>query len=92
MSPFSMFVVYLLIWWVTLFGVLPLGVRGQAEEGDIVPGSDPGAPVQSDMKRKAILTTKIATVIWLIVCIIIYFRLITWDMLAALIGLDTPPS
>ena len=33
MSLFSLFVVYLLIWWVTLFAVLPFGVRGQAEEG-----------------------------------------------------------
>ena len=41
MNPFSLFVVYLLIWWVTLFAVLPIGVRGQAEEGEVVRGSEP---------------------------------------------------
>jgi len=36
MNPFSAFVVFLLLWWLTLFIVLPQGVRGQAEAGDIV--------------------------------------------------------
>ena len=79
MSPFSAFVVYLMIWWVTLFGVLPLGVRGQAEEGDVVNGSEPGAPVQSNIKRKAIITTIIATIIWVIVCGIIISGKFSWD-------------
>jgi predicted secreted protein len=34
MNPFSAFVVFLIIWWVVLFMVLPIGVRGQAEEGE----------------------------------------------------------
>ena len=71
MAPFSMLVIYLLIWWVTLFAVLPLGVRGQAEDGKIVKGSEPGAPVDSQMKRKIILTTIISVVIWAIVCLVI---------------------
>jgi len=44
MNPFSAFVVFLIIWWVVLFTILPIGVRGQAEDGDITPGSEPGAP------------------------------------------------
>jgi len=71
MSLFSAFVVYLLIWWVTLFAVLPVGVRGQAEEGEVVRGTEPGAPVDSQMKRKVILTTLVATLIWVVVCVII---------------------
>lgn len=90
MSPFSLFVVYLLIWWVTLFMVLPLGVRGQAEAGDIVEGSEPGAPVESNIKRKFKLTTIIATLIWIIVCGIIWSGIVSWDQLAALLGLNKP--
>ena len=71
MAPFSMLVIYLLIWWVTLFAVLPLGVKGQAEEGTVVKGSEPGAPVDSQMKRKIILTTLVSAVIWAITCLII---------------------
>ena len=71
MSLFSAFVVYLLIWWVTLFAVLPVGVKGQAEEGNIVRGTETGAPVDSQMKRKVILTTCVSTFIWVVVCAII---------------------
>lgn len=86
MSPFSAFVVFLLIWWITLFAVLPLGVRGQAEEDNVVKGSEPGAPVQSDIKRKFIITTIIAAVIWIIVCTIIITGVLSWDQL----GLHLP--
>lgn len=81
MSLFSAFVVYLLIWWITLFGVLPFGVRGQAEQGTVVKGSEPGAPSESGMKRKFVITTVIATLIWAVVCLVIIFRLVTWDQL-----------
>ena len=78
MSPFSALVVFLLLWWVTLFAVLPLGVRGQAEDGKIVKGSEPGAPVKADMKRKLILTTIIAAILWIIVCGIILSGWVDW--------------
>lgn len=82
MAPFSMLVVYLLIWWVTLFVVLPMGVRGQAEEGTVVKGTEPGAPVDSQMKRKVILTTLIATIAWVIVCAVIISGVINMDWFA----------
>ena len=88
MNPFSLFVVYLLIWWVTLFAVLPIGVRGQAEEGEVVRGSEPGAPVDSQMKRKIQLTTIIATILWLIISGVIWSGLLNWDMLAEWLNID----
>ena len=66
MNPVNAFLIYILFWWVTLFAVLPLGVRGQAEDGEVVPGSDPGAPVQPDMKKKVIITTIISLILWAI--------------------------
>lgn len=85
MSLFSMFVVYMITWWVTLFMVLPTGVRGQAEEGEIARGTEPGAPVKSEMKRKFILTTILGTVFWAIICIIIHFRLINMEMISKIV-------
>lgn len=82
MDPFSMLVVFLLIWWVTLFAVLPTGVRGQAEDENIIEGTEPGAPVDSQMKRKFIMTTIIATIIWVVVCAIITFGWIDWRWFA----------
>ncbi len=54
------FAVYFITWWVTLFAVLPLGVRSQHESGTVVPGSEAGAPEAPEMKRKVILTTLIS--------------------------------
>jgi predicted secreted protein len=46
------FAIYFLIWWVTLFAVLPWGVRNQEEAGEVVPGTDPGAPATHRLGRK----------------------------------------
>jgi len=87
MSPFSLFVTFLLIWWMTLFIILPLGIRGQAEVGQVVEGSEPGAPVESNIKNKFKLTTIVATIIWLVVSIIIWSGVISWDQIANILGI-----
>ena len=53
--------VYVCIWWVVIFAVLPWGVR-QAEPSE--DGFDPGAPVNPRLGLKALVTTAIATVLW----------------------------
>jgi len=85
MNPFSIFVVFLITWWLVLFAVLPMGIKAQADTDDIVKGSEPGAPVDSQIKQKFILTTKVAVVVWIIVCAIIMSGLVSWDMLGGLI-------
>lgn len=67
------------IWWVVIFVTLPLGVRSQAEAGGAPEGSDPGAPVKPDLKRKMLLTTGISALVWLVLAAIIEFRLISFD-------------
>jgi len=79
---FSAFVVWLIIWWLVLFIILPIGIRGQAEEGDIVEGSEPGAPHKLDIKQKFKQTTLVATGLWGIACIVILSGLISWENLA----------
>lgn len=64
MSISSSIAIYFVLWWVVLFAVLPFGVRSQVEEGESVPGSDPGAPVLPRMARKMIWTTVISLVIF----------------------------
>lgn len=75
----SAVVIYVLIWWVTLFAVLPWGIRGQAEEGDVTPGSEPGAPVSTKIGRKALQTTVVATIFWAIICGLIHFEIFTLE-------------
>jgi predicted secreted protein len=64
MDPVGGVVAYLLIWWLVLFAVLPIGVRGQWEEGGAKAGTDPGAPVAPRLWRKMLWTTLIAAVLW----------------------------
>lgn len=57
--------IYVTIWWIVLFAVLPFGVRSADEAGEEAPeGSDPGAPVAPQLARKAAVTTVIAAVIF----------------------------
>lgn len=58
---------YFIIWWLTLFAVLPIGVRSQEEAGEVVPGSEIGAPVKARMGFKVLLTTAISIPIFLVV-------------------------
>jgi predicted secreted protein len=53
--------IFLLIWFVILFAVLPWGVR-QPNEPE--PGHDPGAPMNPQLGRKAIITTAISVLLW----------------------------
>jgi predicted secreted protein len=76
--------IYFLIWWVTLFAVLPWGVSAQGEDG--AAGTDPGAPRVPHLKAKLIWTTALATAIFAAVAYVYVHRLITLDDLAALMG------
>ena len=58
------FAIYFVLWWIVLFLTLPFGVRSQHEDGESVPGTDPGAPIASQMGRKLIWTTVISAVIF----------------------------
>jgi predicted secreted protein len=78
--------IYFLVWWVTLFAVLPWGVRNQEESGEVTPGTDPGAPVMHRMWRKLGWTTVFATIIFGILFVIYTQNLIPYDMLMAISG------
>ena len=56
---------YVVLWWLTLFAVLPFGVRSQSESGKVIDGTDPGAPAAHRMGRKLFITTLISGALWL---------------------------
>lgn len=64
MSFFTGFAVYFIIWWVTLFLVLPYGVRSQAEADSVIPGTDPGAPVNAHLPMKLLVNTVLAGIVY----------------------------
>lgn len=76
--------IYFLIWWITLFAILPWGVRSQTENGDVVAGSEPGAPVLPRIAVKLLWTTIVATVVFAICFVVFVNRLVTLDSLGRL--------
>lgn len=58
---------YFVIWWILLFAVLPFGVRSQVESGEVVQGSEPGAPAFPALREKAIWTTLVASIVLIVV-------------------------
>jgi predicted secreted protein len=64
MTITSALAIFFIFWWITLFAVLPFGIRSQAETGVVVPGSDPGAPTLTRGPRIIITTTCIALVLF----------------------------
>ncbi|MFO7759836.1 MAG: DUF1467 family protein [Roseovarius sp.] len=60
-------VLYMVIWFMVLFVVLPIRIRTQGDMGHVVPGTHAGSPEHHNMKKKAWITTGIAAVLWLIV-------------------------
>jgi predicted secreted protein len=79
--------IYFLIWWITLFAVLPWGVRSQQESGDYAQGTDPGAPVIARIAMKLLWTTVVASVVFA-GCYVVYTRqIITLDDLAGWLGM-----
>jgi len=57
--------IYLIVWWITLFMVLPWRVRTAEEAGEQTQeGHAPSAPLQSMMGRKLIVTTLVSAAIF----------------------------
>jgi len=76
--------IYLIIWWVVLFTILPIGVISHAEAGiDKGEGGDPGAPVDPKLKKKFITTTWVSAIVFVIVYLVIRLGLVPMPSSAA---------
>ena len=75
MNPVSAVVVFVIIWWVVLFMVLPFGIK---REDAPEPGHDPGAPVNPRLWTKAGITTLISLAV---------FGLVFWFVQSGLVSL-----
>lgn len=68
MNWFTGILVYVIVWWVVLFAVLPWGVRKVENPEE---GHEAGAPANPMIGRKALITTGVAALVW----VAIYFAL-----------------
>jgi predicted secreted protein len=76
---------YFIIWWTVLFAVLPFGIRTQAEEGRVVPGTPESAPAQPRLVRTFLINTLVAAVVCVCVWGAIVYRLIPIEDVPALV-------
>ncbi len=86
MATTTVIAIYFIIWWVVLFAVLPWGVRSQEETGEVVPGTDPGAPASHRLGRKLLWTTLVATVVFGILYVVYTRGFIPYDFLMRISG------
>ena len=67
MFGLEIIVIFVVIWWLVLFMVLPFGVQ---KDDEIVGGNDPGAPTNPMLKKKILLTSVISFFLSIIVSVI----------------------
>ncbi|MDC0473193.1 DUF1467 family protein [Pelagibacteraceae bacterium] len=59
-------IVYVCIWWIVFFSVLPIGIKPSDEKyKETLSGNDPGAPKNPKIAKKFIITTVISSIIFL---------------------------
>ncbi len=74
MGTFTAIATYFIVWWTVLFAVLPFAARGAGQGRDHVTGADAGAPAHFSVRRTAVTTTLVATVIWGLIVTAIVLR------------------
>ena len=77
MAITSAIVLFAVVWFMVMFIVLPIGRRTQGDDGEVVPGTQAGAPVNFNLRRTMMIVTAIALVIWAIICAVIISELIS---------------
>ena len=64
MTVSASIVLFAVIWFMTLFIVLPIKLKSQRDDGDVVPGTHASAPSDPQLKKRAIWVSIIAVIIW----------------------------
>ena len=61
-------IVYVMIWWIIFFSVLPIGIQSNKERyKEKIGGNDPGAPKNPRIVQKFLLTTLITSIIFAVI-------------------------
>ena len=61
-------IVYVMIWWIIFFSLLPVGIQSNKEVfKEKMGGMDPGAPKNPKIRKKFLITTLITTIIFAVI-------------------------
>tara|TARA_A100001011_G_scaffold349341_1_gene387857 strand:- start:444 stop:698 length:255 start_codon:yes stop_codon:yes gene_type:complete len=70
-------IVYVLIWWIIFFSVLPIGIQSNKEKfREKIEGVDPGAPNNPKIAKKFLITTIITSIIFIVIYYLVKFDLL----------------
>lgn len=71
----TVILVYVVMWWLSFFVVLPFGQVTQEEAGEVTPGTVASAPVGLNWKKKILITSLIGAFMTTLA-----YAVVTWDL------------
>ena len=71
----TVILVFVVMWWLSFFVVLPFGQISQEEAGKVEPGTVASAPVGLNWRKKIVITTVIGAILTATA-----YSIVTWDL------------
>ena len=72
MSITGLAILYIIIWWIVFFSILPIDVN--RKKPNKIEGEDPGSPENPRMMKKFIYCTGITSIIFMIIYLLIKYE------------------
>ena len=72
MSPTGLAIIYIIIWWIVFFAILPIDV--ERKKLIKIDGEDPGSPENPKMLKKFIYCTVITTILFILIYLLMKFE------------------
>jgi len=72
MSPTGLAILFIIIWWIIFFAILPIDVN--RKKTIKIEGEDPGSPENPKILKKFIYCTVITTIIFIIIYLLMQFE------------------
>ena len=72
MSPTGLAIIYIIIWWIVFFAILPIDVERDKRVN--IEGEDPGSPENPKMLKKFVYCTGITTILFIIIYLLMKFE------------------
>ena len=72
MTVTGLAVMYIIIWWIVFFSILPMDVNRKRKF--LVPANDVGAPENPKILKKTFYSIGITTIIFTIICLLIKYE------------------
>ena len=70
-------IVYVMIWWIIFFSVLPIGIQSNKKIfKEKIEGIDPGAPKNPEIIKKFLITTLITSLIFIVIYYLVEINLL----------------